>query len=252
VTHIERGERDCYAQALPHLGSIVGPAARVIDCGYFAGAYLTQVLSALERPTAGIVLTATPDMRQFERLLDKGLTAQISLITHCAHQARWPLETSAAGRTLLVMSSGGFGLLPREQAFDVLENASNALRVGDLALITLEQPRDGALVEASYEDFGKQIVLNALAQIGRHEGLMPRIFYEQSAHAVRLGAVAEGPASIVWNGTRCQLPAGTWLDMGAIHMTPAQSGLQLHPDFEIEDRWTSGDQLVSLLLLRKI
>jgi hypothetical protein len=241
ANHIERGERDCYAQALHHIANAMGPAARTIECGYFAGSTLLQVLTALERPTAGIMLTATPDMRQYERLLQNELTAQISLVAHHACQAQWPLEVTAAGRTLVVVAGGGFGLLPPAQAFVVLENASSALITGDFVLITLEQPRDGALIEASYIDFGCHIVSNALSQIGRPEGLVPRVFCEQPATAVRLGAIAEGPASI-----------GSWLDMGAIYITAAAKGAQLHPDFDVEDQWTSGDELVSLLLLRKI
>jgi hypothetical protein len=252
ASHIDRGERDCFGQALLHIANAVGPAARVIECGYFAGSSLSQVLTALERPTAGILLSATPDMRQFEKLLQHDLTAQITLVTYNACEAKWPLEPTAAGRTLVVMAGGGFGLLPPAQAFQVLENASSALGTGDFVLITLEQPRDGAILEASYIEFGGQIVSSALAKIGRHEGLVPRVFCEPGAHAVRLGAIAEHPAFFSWNGTRCVLPKGSWLDMGAIHITAAATGAQLHPDFDVEDQWTSGDALVSLLLLRKI
>jgi hypothetical protein len=252
ASHIERGERDCFGQALVHIANAVGPAARLIDCGYFAAMVMPQVLAALERPKAGIVLTATPDMRHYDRVEQNNLTAEISLVRHHACAAQWPLERAAAGRTLVVLSGGGFGLLRPAQAFQVLENASSALAKDDFVLITLEQPRDGALLEATYIDYGSQIINSILNQIGRSENLVPRVFCDQPARSIRLGAIADGHALISWNGTKCTFAPGTWLDMGAIHITEAANGASLHPDFEIEDQWTSGDQLVSLLLLRKI
>jgi hypothetical protein len=162
------------------------------------------------------------------------------------------LEPTAARRTLVAICGGGFGFLPPAQAFQILENASAILTTDDFVLVTLEQPRDGALVEASYIEFGSQIVMAALNRIGRSEGLAPRVFCEENARAVRLGAVAHPDAVISWNGTRCTFKEGTWLDCGAIHITAAAKGVDLHPDFDVEDQWTSADQLVSLLLLRKI
>jgi hypothetical protein len=251
VNHVERGERDCFAQALGHVAQAVGPAARLIDCGYFAGSSLAHVLATLERPKAGIVLTATPDMRHQERALQANLTAEISVINHNACQAGWPLEATAAGHTLVVIGGGGFGLLPPKQAFDVLENASHALLTGDFVLVTLEQMRDGAVLEASYLDFGNQIVTQALNQLGRSEGITPRVFFDSSQRCICLGAVAGEGAAVAWNGTRCHLPSGTWLDMGAIHLHDRPAAPDLHPDFEVEDLWTSVDQVVLLALLRK-
>jgi hypothetical protein len=251
ASHMDRGERDCFAQALHHIAQAVGPAARLIDGGYFAGSSLSTILAALERPKAGIVLTATPDMRQHERTLQANLTAQISVINHNACQADWPLEATAAGHTLVVMCGGAFGLLSREQAFNVLENASRALLTGDFFLVTLEQPRDVAVLEAAYLDYGNQIVTHALNQIGRSEGLSPRVFYDDARGCIRLGAVTPEGGMIAWNGTRCAFEPGTWLDVGAITLHDLAGAPDLHPDFEVEDKWTSADQVVSLVLLRK-
>lgn len=251
AAHIDRGERDCFAQGLAHVAKAVGPAARLIDCGYFAGTNLRLVLSALERPKAGIVLTATPDMRQHERALQTSLTAEISVINHNACQSDWPLETTAAGHTLVVMTGGAFGLLAPQQAFNVLENASRALLTGDFCLVTLEQPRDAALLEAAYQEFGGQTITNALNQIGRCEGLTPRVFYDSALGCLRLGAIADIDGVIAWNGTRCSLARGTWLDLGAIHLHALAGAPDLHPDFEVEDKWTSADHTVALVLLRK-
>jgi hypothetical protein len=41
------------------------------------------------------------------------------------------------------------------------------------------------------------------------------------------------------------------LDVGAITLHDLAGAPDLHPDFEVEDKWTSADQVVSLVLLRK-
>lgn len=252
VSHIERGQRDCYARALPAIAKSVGPAARVIDCGYFAGNNIGLILQALERPKAGIVLTATSDVRANDVSLRASLTAEVSLHPQNAYEAAWDLEVMAAGRTLVCVSGGGFGMLTPETAFRLLDNASAALATGDFVMITLEQPRDVALLEAAYLEPATHIINTALAKIGRCEGITARVFSEANAKLIRLGGIAESSASVTWNGTTCVLDAGTWIDFGAIHITAASTAAQLHPDFVVEDHWTSGDQIVSLLLLRKL
>jgi hypothetical protein len=249
--HIERGERECYAAALPHIAHAVGPAACVVDCGFFAGHNLSALLSALERPKAGVVLSHAHDPRQQTRLLEADTTAEITFISHDARTPMWPLETMGAGRTLTVLSGGSYGLYSHAQAFEVLENASRAASSGDFVLITLEPQRDAAVIEALYLDYGSQIVTHALAYIGRAEGLTPRVFYDGKINSVRLGAIASTGAAIGWNGTRCAIEPGDWLDLGGITLLGGTQALDLHPDFEIEDQWSSQDQAVSLLLLRK-
>jgi hypothetical protein len=111
VGHIERGQRDCYGQARDIVSLAVGPAGRVIDCGYFATSTLDLILSSLERPKAGIALTATLNTHAHERPFQGNTTAQMSLLRHNACEGPWPLDPIAAGRTLVVLSGGGFGPL---------------------------------------------------------------------------------------------------------------------------------------------
>jgi hypothetical protein len=249
--HIERGERECYAAALPHIAHAVGPAACIVDCGYFAGHNLSALLTAFERPKAGVVLSTASDPRQQTRLLEADTTAEVTFISHDARTPMWPLELMGAGRTLTVLSGGSYGLYSHVQAFDVLENASRAASSGDFVLITLEPMRDAAVIEALYLDYGSQIVGHALAQIGRVEGLTPRVFCDSKTNTIRLGAIASAGAAISWNGTRCAIEPGDWFDLGGFTLLGVTQAHDLHPDFQIEDQWSSQDHAVSLLLLRK-
>jgi hypothetical protein len=249
--HMERGERDCLNTALPTLAGYVKSAARVIEIGPFAGQLMAQLLGALERPKAGVVMTASLDPRQFARLGEAVTTAQVSHINHDAMQHQWPLEAIGAGRTLVFMGGGGFGLTSPAQAFEILENASQSLSHGDFLGVTLEMNRDGAVLDALYTDFGHQIVAQTLASLGRAEGLVPRHFFDGATKSVRFGAVALEQASLSWNGTRCDFEAGTWLDMGAMTLHTSATLVDLHPDFEIHDQWHCADKTVTLLLLRK-
>jgi hypothetical protein len=252
AVHVERGERDCMGAALPSLIGYIGAAARVIECGVFAGHLMTQILGTLERPKAGVILTSALDRRQFGRLSDAETTAEISHVDHDASRGSWPLELIGAGKTLVVVGGGGFGLVSRADGFAILENASHALCKGDFVLLTLEMVRDGATLDASYADFGKQVVSQAVTAVGRSEGLDLRTFYDAATQSVRFGAIAHKGAFISWNGTRCAFDDGTWLDVGAIALHRAGSVVDLHPDFEIHDQWQSQDKVVTLLLLRKI
>jgi hypothetical protein len=251
ANHIERSERDCLGTALPAIAQHLGPAVRVIDGGPFAGHLIPSLLSALERPKAAIVLTSSLDPRAFERLKQSETTAQITQVAHDIDQAGWPLESMGAGKTLLVISGGGFGLMPYAQAYTALENASTALNQGDFVLVTLETARDSAIIEVTYRDFGTALVSHALTQLGRSEGIEARVFYDPSLQSVRFGGVARRGASIAWNGTVRALDMGAWLDMGAMRLHNAQTAADLHPDFQVHDQWTSQDKAVTLLLLRK-
>jgi hypothetical protein len=252
AAHVERGERDCVSAALPSLAGYVGAAARVIECGLFAGHLMAQILGSLERPKAGVILTSALDQRQFGRLGDTETTAEISHVDYDAKLGSWPLELIGAGKTLVVVGGGGFGLVSRPDGFAILENASHALADGDFVLLTLETVRDGATLDAVYADFGKHIVNQALTAVGRSEGLEARTFHNASTQSVRFGAIAQNSASIGWNGTRCAFDDGTWLDVGGMALHTPSSLVDLHPDFEIHDQWHSQDKVVTLLLLRKI
>jgi Histidine-specific methyltransferase, SAM-dependent len=252
ASHIERAERECLSEALHVMSSRVGPAARIIDCGPFAGLAMGSILTALERPKAVVIMTTTLDARPYGRLQEGVTTAQITHVQHDAVTPGWPLEAVGAGTTCVVISGGGFGLLPPPDAFAVLENASQALNQGDFIAVTLELVRDGAIMEAIYADFGSNLVGQALTALGRSEGLQSRTFYESGTHSVRFGAVAIKNAFIAWNGKRCALADGTWLNMGAMHQHTLSTLGDLHPDFEAHDQWISQDKAAALVLLRKI
>lgn len=252
VAHVERGERECFGAALEDIAPILGPAARVIECGPFAGLMMGQILSALERPKAGVVMTSAFEPRQLARLQESVTTAQITHIEHDAHMPSWPLEAIGAGKTLVLVGGGGFGLTPQSQAFSILKQASQALSHGDFVALTLESPRDGAIMDAAYCDYGADLVVQAVSNLGRMEGLEPRSFYDATANIVRFGALASQNASLTWNGTRCGFDAGAWLDMGGMTLHSAETILNLHPEFALQDHWQSQDKAISLVLLRKI
>ena len=252
AAHIERAERDCLALAGDSLALHLGPAARVIECGPFAGLALQHLLSALERPKAGIIMTSGSDPRQNGRRRKTLSTAQITHIHHDASDPSWPLDAVGAGKTLIFVGGGGFGLTPPHRAFALLENAAHTLNIGDFVGLTLETPRDGAVIDATYADYGKHIVGAALASLGRAEAIESRTFYDPITQRVRFGGVALSEASIAWNGTRCSFNEGTWIDVGAMTLHSASAMLDLHPDFDIHDQWQSHDKVVTLLLLRKI
>ena len=249
--HIERGERECLSSGSTAIAGHLGPAARVIECGPFAGQIMAIVLNALERPKAGVVMTTTLGPRQIERLRETITTAEITHVDHNATHAMWPLEPIGTGKTLVCVGGGGYGLLPPSQARATLDNASHSLQQGDFIALTLEMNRDGAMIEATYREYGSQIIMQALASLGRVDGFDARIFYDAAKQRVRFGAMAQMGASIAWNGTRVDFDAGAWLDLGAMTLHTPTTLLNLHPDFDVYDQWHSLDKVVTLLFLRK-
>ena len=213
---------------------------------------MAPLLGLLERPKAGVIMSSNFDVRHLNRLREAAKTAEVTYIQHDASVAFWPLETVGMGKTLVFIGGGGYGLAPPPKAFAMLENAGHALDRGDFAAVTLEVPRDGAVIDATYSEFGRQIVTSALANLGRSKGIEPRTFYDHSTQHIRFGAVAAGGAAISWNGTRCDIAAGAWLDFGAMTLHGPQTSCQLHPDFDVHDQWQSQDKAVTLILLRKI
>jgi hypothetical protein len=197
-------------------------------------------------------LTTHLDPRALDRLQPGKTTAEITQIAHDIAQADLPLESMGAGKTLVVISGGGFGLLSNAQAYAALENAGQSLDVGDFALVTLENARDSAIMEVTYRDFGSALIHHAITQLGRSEGFEARVFYDPLRSSLRFGAVTQEGAVINWNGTVCAFEPGTWLDMGGMRVHHANAATDLHPDFQIQDQWTSQDKVVTLALLRKI
>lgn len=250
--HLERAERECFGAAIPSIATILGPAARLLEIGPFAGQALGQMLVAMERPKAAVIMTADLDARQYVRLQEITSTAEITHIEHDATGASWPLDPIGAGRTLLISAGGGFGFTPPMQASSILQHASQKLQTDDLIALTLEIDRDAALLEVTYRDFGNQLVTQALSNLGRAEYFETKTFYDAQIQRVRFGALAGLNASLAWNGTRCEFEQGTWLDFGAMQLHTQNSLMELHPDFQIHDQWESQDKAVTLLLLRKI
>ena len=68
AAHIERAEHEVLHRILPHLGELIGPAARLIDCGPFTGLRTAEVLLALERPKAIVLMKREIDPRIFYTL----------------------------------------------------------------------------------------------------------------------------------------------------------------------------------------
>jgi hypothetical protein len=250
--HIDRSERDCLLSALPMIASTLGPAGRLVDAGAFETATMASLLTELERPKAAIMLRPDMDPRHHLRLSGATTTAEISHIEHDVDDLSWSLESAGDGRTLVAILGGGFGLYDRETGFDVLDHIGDVLKTGDLVLLTLEQPKDGAVLEALYLDTCTAIVTQALNKIGRYEGLEPRLFFDAMTHVLHYGALARENALIAWNGTMCPVPEGTWLEVGQFALTDIECGSDLHPDFAVESNWTAPDGHVSLLLLRKL
>jgi hypothetical protein len=250
--HIERGERECFGAAVTDIAQALGPAARLIEIGPFAGLNMGQLLGAAERPKAGVVMTSNLDARQFARLQEIETTAEVTYLKHDSFAQSWPLESVGAGKTLICLAGGGFGLLSSKQAFSVLEHASQTLLQGDFVGLTLEMHRDSAVLDVVYRDFGNQLVKQALNALGRADGLETKTFYDAATRRVRFGALAGCDASLAWNGTVCQFGSGCWLDMGGMQLHTQDSFADIHPDFTVHHQWQSQDKVVTLLLLRKI
>jgi hypothetical protein len=248
----ERDLKECFQKALLDLPPLLGAAARVIECGAMAGHQLGQVLDVLERPKAGVVLSANFDTKQLDRLKEVTSTAEIMHVKRDAWAAMWQLQPTGTGKTLVLISGAGFALLSDHQTQTLLSHASNALNTGDFIALTLEAPRDGAILEASYADWGRKLVSNALTRIGRAENITERTFYDVPSQRIRFGGVAGGKAAISWNGTRCELTRGAWIDLGGIKLADQSYLADLHPDFSIHQNWTTQDQMTSLVLLQKV
>jgi hypothetical protein len=250
--HIERGERECFGTALSDIAQALGPAARLIEIGPFAGLIMGQLLAAMERPKAGVIINSNLDARLFARLQETDSTAEITLLRHVGFGESWPLDSVGAGKTIICAAGGGFGLMTSQQAFSVLDQASQTLLQGDFVALTLDMPRDSAVVDVIYRDFGNQLVNQALNALGRADGFEARTFFDAATQRVRFGALTAGRGSIAWNGTVCPFQAGSWLDFGGMQLHTHDSLVDMHPDFAVHLQWQSQDQSVLLLLLRKI
>ena len=257
--HFDRGERECFGLALSDLRAMLGPAARVVDCGAFAGHWLACVVEALERPKAGITLSKSAGDRNNVRARDSRgregeTTAQFTHVAHDMLDPSWPLEAIGAGKTLALLTGGEFGFLGTRQAFTFLENASNALSEGDFVALALECPRDGAILEAIYEDFLRQFANSGLASGnggGKIEGFDVRSFYDPLTTSIKFGACAVKPGSVSINGEVHAMKQGDWIDLGAVMLFDHVARREFHPDFSVNTHWASSDRSIALVLLQK-
>lgn len=249
--HFERSEQAAYQQAMPDIASILGRAVRVIACGPFASLWLGPILDALEQPKAGILLSHDMDDSQFARIQEGQATAQISIIPQGDADAPWVLPDTGAGKSLIVMAGLGFALLSNEARHQFLDQASLTLKTDDCIALSLEAPLDAATIEADYRDWVHHTVSNALAQIGRADGLEPRLHYDPARQALHMGALARGCASLHWSGATCTIADGRWLDYGALQLGEPAMADALHPDFEATSHWTCPQGRVAVILLRK-
>lgn len=111
AAHVERAEREVLDRILPHLSELIGPAARLIDWGPFTGLRTAQVLMALERPKAIVLMKREIDPRIFDTLNAKDSTAEISLSPASATPSSWDLPAIGSATNLALIAGGGFGFL---------------------------------------------------------------------------------------------------------------------------------------------
>jgi hypothetical protein len=247
--HFERGEKECFGLAIAELPGLVGSAGRVIECGPSAGTWLASLLNAFERPKAGITLSVALEGKSVR---DTSETAQISHISQDFLTPNWMLEPNGAGRTLVLLSGGAFGLLSIKQAFDFLENASAALSEGDFVAISVEHLQDSASLETLYQDGLAQYGSNILAAFGKSDGLTPRCFFDPISSALKIVAIGTKDGEMTLGTQVAKFDKGEWFDLGALRLFGDAAQITTHPDFRFHTAWHSGDGLVSLVLLQKL
>ncbi|MCZ8206908.1 MAG: L-histidine N(alpha)-methyltransferase [Hyphomonadaceae bacterium] len=251
AAHVERAEREVLDRMLSQLGELVGPAARLIDCGPFTGLRTAQVLAALERPKAIVLMNRDIDPRIFDTLNAKDSTAEISVAPATASPSSWDLPAIGSGTSLAVIAGGGLGFLNETERSELFQGAAQTLKSGDFLLLTLEHTQNAAVVEAAYQEFGQHLVRSCLTRLGKSHGLEPRIFHHAASQQVQFGALAQKDATIQWQDVGCGFKPGDWLAMGAAQQFTTETLTPALTDFDLEQTWRSGDQWVELVLLKK-
>ncbi|WP_313588243.1 L-histidine N(alpha)-methyltransferase [Aquidulcibacter sp.] len=249
--HVDRAEHEVLDRILPHLGELIGPAARLIDCGPFTGLRTAQVLEALERPKAIVLMNREIDPRIFDTLNTKDSTAEISLAPASATPSSWDLPAIGSGTSLALIAGGGFGFLSKAERRDLITGAAQTLKSGDFLLLTIELAQDGAVAEAAYQDFGLHLVRACLTRLGKSHGLEPRIFHEAGSQQVQFGAVAQKEASIQWQDVCCLFSPGDWLAMGAAQQFTAATLTSELAGFDVQETWHASDGRADVVLLKK-
>lgn len=250
--HVDRGELECFNSALPALSARMGPAARVIECGPFAGHWLHHILAVMERPKAGVIMTSREAVQAGGHGYGIDGTAQITHHAHTALTPHWPLEPKAPGKTLVTFSGGAFGLLGETEATAFLGHASHALRPGDFVALTLEQARDAGLMEALYHDYCRHLTRAIVARTGRGEGFEARSFFDAGSKSLKFGMLATQSTHVMSRGQLTPIEAGAWTPMGAVRFFDPASWDNLHQDFSLTSHYSSADQSIALVLLHKV
>lgn len=250
--HVERGEREILDRILPELVDRIGPAARLIDAGPFAGLRAALILGQLERPKAVVLVNPDIDPRVLDSVQDRASTAQISVAPPGAQASQWDLPAVGTGASLAVLSAGCLGLLSPSARQAWLTGAHDALKAGDFLLVSLEKSRDGALMEATYLDFGQALVRNALARLGKAQGLEPRIYYDACARQVHFAALVSGSGTPAGRPDQLgRLAAGQLLRFGAARQLDLDDLTAACHDFQLVAHWNSSDGWVTAALLVK-
>ncbi len=251
ATHVERAEHEVLDRILPHLGELIGPAARLIDCGPFTGLRTAQVLAALERPKAIVLMNREIDPRIFDTLNAKDSTAEISLAPASASPSSWDLPAIGSGTSLALIAGGGFGFLSEAERRDLITGAAQTLKSDDFLLLTIELAQDGAMAEAAYQDFGLHLVRSCLTRLGKSHGLEPHIFHQASSQQVHFGAVAQKEATIQWQDVCCLFSPGDWLAMGGAQQFTTATLTSELAGFDVQETWRASDGRVEVMLLKK-
>jgi hypothetical protein len=251
AAHVERAEREVLDRILPHLGDLIGPAARLIDCGPFTGLRTAQILAALERPKAIVLMNREIDPRIFDTLNAMDSTAEISLGPASASASSWDLPAIGSGTSLALIAAGGLGFLSEAERKDLFTAAAKTLKSNDFLLVSIELAQDGAVVEAAYQDFGQHVVRTCLTRLGKSHGLEPRIFHQASSQLVQFGALAQKDATIQWQDVGCGFSPGDWLAMGGAQQFTTASLTSELVGFDVHGTWRASDGRVDVIMLQK-
>ena len=251
AAHVERSEREVLDRILPHLAELIGPAARLIDCGPFTGLRTAQILAALERPKAIVLMNREVDPRIFDTLHAKDSTAEISLAPASASPSSWDLPAIGSGTSLALIAGGGLGFLSETERQDLIKGAAQTLKANDYLLLAIELAQDAAVVEAAYQDFGLHLVRTCLTRLGKSHGLEPRIFHEAASQQVQFGAVAQKEATIQWQDAGCLFSPGDWLAMGSAQQFTAATLISEFAEFDVQETWRASDGRADVLLMKK-
>jgi hypothetical protein len=249
--HLDRGEREILKRAIPQIARLIGPAARLLDCGPFAGLRTSTFLSALERPKVVVMMDRQVDPRILTALNEEHTTAEVSLTSEGNGSDGWQLRPLDNVCTLAILCGGGLGFLDPAAIPAFFKGAADTLSPGDYLLVTLEMAQDGAKMEVLYQDFGRHIVKTALTRLGKSAGLKPRVFFDPLRRQMQYGALADEGCYVSWGQDKCKFLAGDWLDFGATRLFDLCDLSTQAEGFVVDRSWSSQDGHVELVLFSR-